>query len=72
MTNKIFKKYKTTNGFPILQLEELPEDEKEICENCGKEFTDDYPFKNKLNKRIYCKDCIDKLFKNRVIKKTLK
>lgn len=68
MKNKIFKKYKTTNGFPLLNLES----KKEICIKCGKEFTDIYPFKNKLNKRIYCNDCVDKLFKKHIINKTLK
>ena len=54
---------KTINNFPLLALEE------EKCIKCGKTFIDNYKFKNELNKRIYCKDCIDLLFKELIIKK---
>lgn len=33
---------------------------KEICQKCGKEFEDNYKYKNELNKRIWCNECIDK------------
>ena len=36
--------------------------EKEICTRCGDEFVDDFPDKNDLNKRIWCKKCIDTLW----------
>ena len=38
---------------------------KETCSICGKEFEDNYKDKNKFNKRIWCNDCIDKLWEEK-------
>ncbi len=35
---------------------------KHYCENCGKEFIDNYEDLNDYNARVYCNDCIDQMW----------
>jgi hypothetical protein len=36
---------------------------KNKCSRCGKEFKDNYKFVNKYNKRIWCDECVDILYR---------
>jgi len=36
---------------------------KYVCEDCGKECEDNYPFVNDMNRRTHCNECVDKLWK---------
>lgn len=41
---------------------EADEEEHTDCTRCSKEFIDDYKDKNDENKRIYCDDCLKKMW----------
>ena len=38
---------------------------KTKCINCKKEFEDKYKSVNELNKRIYCNECVDKIWEKK-------